>query len=337
MPQDFWRHSGFHLLERDVAARLRVTDDFLRAYLLRPELRPVEESGPGEIALHERLVEEPRRPLGEADLAAIEDPDARFNFGVWLEFRDRLLGAESIEACYRGLFDGEVRTPPLFIDQLAQIVLRNVLDGIEDPLEARAGELFYREQKASVTEGQVMLADLETVEMHASGGAYGSLGRLIVEAQSPMKAVNLDVLDANNAALYWLRDQRHDLVINVNYGRPALAALCRVLERWVRHFFGVEVRVTPLRQIQDSRWAWHIGLDAQATAVLNDLWRGEDVEAGRLARLIALFKLEFADAADMRPDIAGRPVYMALAMDEEGVVRMKPQNLLLNLPLAART
>jgi len=39
----------------------------------------------------------------------------------------------------------------------------------------------------------------------------------------------------------------------------------------------------------------------------------------------------------MRQDIAGRPVYLALAMDEENVVRMKPQNLLLNLPTAARS
>jgi hypothetical protein len=108
-----------------------------------------------------------------------------------------------------------------------------------------------------------------------------------------------------------------------------------VIGRWVRHFAGVEVGVTPLRQIQDARWAWHIGLDAQATAVLNDLWRGEEVEAGRLARLLALFRMDFADAAVMRPDVAGKPVYLALGMDEENVVRMKPQNLLINLPLAA--
>jgi hypothetical protein len=335
MAQDFWRNSGFHLLERSGAGRLRVTDDFLRAYLLRPELRPVEESGPGEIALHERLLDEPRRPVAAGELDAVEDADARANFQVWLDFRGRLLGADSVEACYRRLFDADVRTPPLFIDQLAQIILRNVLDGVDDPLEARAAEICYREQKVSIDEGRILLADLETVEMHASGGAYGSLGRLIVEAQTPVKAVNLDVLDADNGALYWLRDQRHDLVIGLNYGRAGLAALGRVIARWVGHFAGVEVAVTPLRQIQDARWAWHIGLDAQATAVLNDLWRGEDVEAGRLARLVALFRMDFADPAAMRPDVAGKPVYLALAMDEENVVRMKPQNLLLNLPLAA--
>src|SRR5207344_2133947 len=124
---------------------------------------------------------------------------------------------------------------------------------------------------------------------HASGGSYGSIGRLIVEAQTPVKAVNLDVLDTENGALYWARDQRHDLVIGLNYGRGGLAALGRVIARWVRHFLGVELTVTPLRQIEDARWAWHVGLDSQATAVLNDLWRGEEVEAGRLARLLALF------------------------------------------------
>ena len=31
---------------------------------------------------------------------------------------------------------------------------------------------------------------------------------------------------------------------------------------------------------------------------------------------------------------AGRPVYLGLMMDTDGVLRVKPQNLLLNLPLA---
>ena len=35
--------------------------------------------------------------------------------------------------------------------------------------------------------------------------------------------------------------------------------------------------------------------------------------------------------------IAGRPVYLALCMNEAGVLRFKPQNLLVNLPLADRS
>jgi hypothetical protein len=36
----------------------------------------------------------------------------------------------------------------------------------------------------------------------------------------------------------------------------------------------------------------------------------------------------------MRSTIAGRPVWLAMAMDAGGRLRLKPQNLLLNLPLA---
>jgi Family of unknown function (DUF6352) len=332
---DFWRNSGFHLLERDAAGRLQVTDDFLRAYLLRPEIRPVDESGPRERALHEALLDDPRRGVDAASLEGIEDADARDNYRVLLAFLDRLKGAASLESCYVEIFSGgAVDVPPLFIDQLAQIIVRNVLEGCEDPLEPRAAELFFREQKASTDEGTVMLADLETVEMHATGGAFGSLGRLIVEAQSPLAAVNLDVLDTENAQIYWMRDQRHDLVISLNFGRAANAAFCRVIEKWVRHFVGVDVSVRPLRAIEDRAWAWHIGLDAESSAILNGLWRGDEIEPGTLRRMLALFRLDFDQAAAMRAELAGRPVYLALSMNEKGVVRMKPQNLLLNLPLA---
>jgi hypothetical protein len=70
--------------------------------------------------------------------------------------------------------------------------------------------------------------------------------------------------------------------------------------------------------------------------MLNGLWRGEEIEPGTLRRMLALFRLDFEDPAAMRADLAGKPVYMALSMDENNVVRMKPQNLLLNLPLALR-
>jgi hypothetical protein len=334
---DFWRNSGFHLLERGAGGRLSVTDDFLRAYLLRPEIRPVDESGPKERALHDALLDDPRRDVDEPALEGVEDPDARDNYRVLLGFLDRLKRAQSLESCYLEIFSGGgVNVPPLFVDQLAQIIVRSVLDGCEDALEPRAAELFFREQKASTDDGAVMLADLETVEMHASGSGLGSLGRLIVESQAPLATVNLDVLDTENAQIYWMRDQRHDLVISMNFGRAANKAFCRVMEKWILHFFGVAVRVQALRSIEDRGWAWHIGLDAESTAILNGLWRGEEIESGTFRRVLALFRLDFEDPAAMRADVAGKPVYMALSMDEEGVVRMKPQNLLVNLPLAAR-
>src|SRR5690349_16953186 len=212
---DFWRNSGFHLLEKDAAGRLRVTDDFLRAYYLRPEVHPLEESDGAERALHGALMAEPRRRVTRAELDAIGDPDARDNYRVVLAFRDRLLAAGTLEGCYLGLFKGAVDLPPLFIDQMAHVILRNILDGCEDPLRIRAAELFFREQRATIQEGHALLADLETVDMHASGNRYGSIGRLIVEAQGTLGKVELEVLDRANAASYWERDSRHDTVISL--------------------------------------------------------------------------------------------------------------------------
>ena len=86
---------------------------------------------------------------------------------------------------------------------MAHVILRSILDGTEDPLRLRAAELFFRDQKLNLQDSTILLADQETVEMHAAGNAYGSIGRLIVEAQTSLKSVELDVLDKDNAALYW--------------------------------------------------------------------------------------------------------------------------------------
>jgi hypothetical protein len=332
LPTEFWRNSGYHLLERDAAGRLRVTDDFLRAYYLRPEIHPVEASGERELALHASLMQDPRREVAEEDLKNIEDPDARDNYRIVLRFRDRLLEAGTVEGAYRALFRGTVDVPPMFVDQLVHVVLRNILEGTDDPLRLRAAELFFREQKATVQDGHVLLADLETVEMHASGNRYGSVGRLIVEAQGELGTANLEVLDRANAALYWGRDSKHDTVVSFTHGRAALDAFARVLELWVAHFLNLKVGIRPIRQIEEPHWAWHIGLDAQSTAILNELWAGREVEQGRMRSIVALFSLQSEDPAALRGDIAGRAVYLALS-SEGGVVRMKPQNLLLNLPL----
>ena len=65
----------------------------------------------------------------------------------------------------------------------------------------------------------------------------------------------------------------------------------------------------------------------------------DDTDVGRwtderMARLLCLFELGFANPGDMRAGIEGRPVYLAMAMDAGNRLRLKPQNLLLNLPLA---
>ena len=69
--------------------------------------------------------------------------------------------------------------------------------------------------------------------------------------------------------------------------------------------------------------------------LLNDLYEERPVDEERSARLISLFRLDFARAGEMRADVAGKPVYLGLAMTADQTLKLKPQNLLLNLPLAA--
>ncbi|MGH8848248.1 MAG: DUF6352 family protein, partial [Polaromonas sp.] len=128
-------------------------------------------------------------------------------------------------------------------------------------------------------------------------------------------------------------DLSHGLVFTMTRARSGLKALARVLEKWVQHFQGVAVSIKPLQKIDDDAWRWHVGLDVEATALLNDLYEGRDVELARMQRLVSLFRLDFANTQEMRADVAGKPVYLGLMMNAEGVVRLKPQNLLVNLPL----
>ena len=249
---------------------------------------------------------------------------------------DGVVAARSLEAAYAGLFQGEgVDVPPEFVAQLTQVLVRHILGSEATAMDARAGEMLFRPQKIAVLEdGAVMAADEAVVERFATTAGFGSLGELLTKHHVPTRALDLDVLDADNAELYWDRDERHDFSVSLNRGRPALDALVRVLVRWIRHFLGVAVAIRHERAIDDAHWVWHVGLDAEASSLLNDLYNDVEVDEARLARLLCLFRLDFENPGDMRPQIAGKPVYLAMAMNANRVLRMKPQNLLLNLPLA---
>ncbi len=335
MAQDFWSSSGFSLLRRGPDGWLVPGDDYLRHFLARAELAPPPEAGPGERHLHARLLDKPKLAVPEGDLAAVEDADARENWAEFLRFRERLLEAGSVEACYVGQFRRErVDIAPPFVDALAQAIVRGLLEGTADPWLARAGELFFRPQRVSVEAGQVLAADASTIEAYAETGGFGNLGRLIKQQQTPVATVKMDVLNPENAPFYFLRDELFSFLLDLTPGREGARALATVLERWVAHLAGVRVAIEPVERVADERWRWHSGLDVESTAILNALYRGESVPEQTLARLVALFRLEFADPANALAEAAGRPVYLGLACREDRTLRMKPQNLLLNLPLA---
>ena len=333
MPQDFWASSGFRLLEQD-AGGLVATDAWLAHFLERDELVPPPEAGERELALHARLRSHPRDPVDAGEVAALEDPDARENWAEFLRFRDRVVSHGSLEACYLDLFRRPaVDVAPFFVDALAQAITRAMLDGSDDPWLLRAGEMLFRRQRVSTEGGQVLAADATTLEVYAETGGFGNVGRLLREQ---LPAVKMDVLSRENAPLYFLRDELYSFLLDITPGREGAAALARVLERWAARLAGAAVTIEPLARIEDERWRWHVGLDIESTAILNALYRGEPVESPDLERLVLLFRLRFQDPADALPEMAGRPVYLGLASRPDRTLKLKPQNLLLNLPFARR-
>jgi hypothetical protein len=337
--QDFWVDSGFSQLTVNDRGWLRVTPQYLRSVLMRPELAPITESGPNERTLHAELEVNPLRVVAAEELGAIEDADTRQNYMYFLRLRKLLTDAVTLERFYLRAFQaGAIDFPPVFIDMAAQAIVRGILgDQDADVYAARVGELFFRRQRVSTENGRVLSADAETIQVFAESGGFGSVGRLFAQQGTPMRTMNMDVLSHENAQLYWFSENRYRYVVDLSHASAGLDALAVLIRRWIEHFFGVKVSVTALPKIEDDAWRWHIGLDVESTAILNDLYEGREVEQSRLARLVGLFRVDFLDAADMRTDIQGKPVYLGMAINEEHVLKLKPQNLLVNLPFAVRS
>jgi len=350
---NFWPSCGLDRLRVTAQGRLEPTPDYVRLFLDRPELALVAESCAAERKLHQTLRDEPLRKIPPQMLSMLQDADARDNYRHFLTFRDALLASGTLEAYYLQLMrTGAVNVPPLFIDLMVQAILRHLLDGCDDALQLRAAELLFRPQRVTVQDGQVLAADQAVIDQYSQNAGLGEIGRLLMENKTRLREAELSVLDAGNAAQYAQRsdshrflldlthevqqDLSHGLTLRMTRARNGLKSLARVLELWVRHFLGVEVKIEPLASVQDTAWRWHVGLDAEATAILNELYEEKPVAEARMQRLISLFRLGFADPACMQPDVAGKPVYLGLAMNAAGVLRLKPQNLLLNLPLATR-
>jgi hypothetical protein len=331
LPGDFWIASGHQLCDRDDNGRLIATADLWRAFLARPELVPPEEACDAERALHAGLLDD---PLGAADPRGLADPDAVENWQVFLAFRDRVAAQPTLEAAWAALYRAGVSgIPPIFLQMLTQLVVRAALEGVTDAHILRAGETLFRPQRVAITQGAMLLADQEVVEARAADGDLGPLGRLLTEAGAAPREVELDVISEHNAHDYFTRSDAHDMALEIAEGRDGQAALARALELFIAHVVGERVRIRATPVIEDRNWTWHVGLDAEATRIANALWDGRKVKQAELARILWLGVLEFEDSSRVVARAKGKPVYLALAMDQAQVMRMKPQNLLTGLPL----
>lgn len=329
---DFWLACGHHLCDRAENGRVIATPDLWRAFLTRQELVPPEDACPAERALYAALLADPLRAADPSNLA---DPDAQENWRHFLTFRDRVCAHATLEAAWIALYrEGVAGIPPIFLQMLTQLVTRAALDTTTDAFTIRAAELFFRPQRVAITAGAMLLADEETVATRTADAGFGALGRLIVEAGATPREVELDVLSEDNAPLYAARSDAHDVALDIAENRPGQLGLARALETFIAHLFSETVTITPIPTIRD--WTWHVGLDAEATGIANDLYRGKQVKQARLARVLWLGSMEFADPSRVLPRVAGEKVTLALAMDAANMLRAKPQNLVTGLPLIAK-
>ncbi|WP_046865907.1 DUF6352 family protein [Microvirga massiliensis] len=330
--REFWVSSGHHLTRRTDGGGLAVTDELLLAYLARPELVPPEEACPAERALHALLLADPRREVDAREVERLADPDARENWAFMIAFRDCLLKSGTVEGAYLAIVRNGVQVPPLFLNHLVHLILRNALDGCDDPYVLRAAELFFRPQRASLHEGTMLLADLELVEEHQKGQGASPLVAML--GRDP--TTELDVLDEENAWTYWSRSDAFTMALAIGSQPRSRDGLARAIETFVRHLLHVTVRVTPLDRIEDRDWRWFVVLDAEATRIGNALWRNEEIDPEAGERVLALFRLDFEPGAVLDPRAEGSPVYLIMAMDQARTLRMKPQNLIVGLPLHGR-
>ena len=350
-----WPGSGLSHLAAAEQGWLQPTPAYWRHWLARPELAPLPESCRAERRLHAALLDQPLQPVVAERLTLLADTDAADNYRHFIALRNAVQAAGSLQAWYLALMrSGNVNVPPLFVDLVVQALVQSLLDSDSDALAVRTAELFFRPQRISFEQGRVLAADSGTLDEQRATQGLGGIGRLLAEARIPSTGLDLPVLSADNVPRYWAQaagetfrstllldltqqfntDLGHGLQFTMANALSGLKPLSLLLQRWVQHLLGVAVSIEPVHRIDDPQWRWHLGLDSDASQFLDDLYTGQDADAERKARLISLFRLRFADAAEMRRDVAGKPVYLGLMAKADGSLRLKPQNLLLNLPLA---
>lgn len=325
--RDFWLSSGHHLLDRGNDGGLIVSDEFLKAYLARPEIAPPADACLAERELHRELLCDPRRPVESNQISAIADADARENWELLISWRDHLARHGTVEAAYIAIVRQGLKYPHLFLNQLVQVILRSALDGCRDAFILRAAELFFRPQQMASYQGSLLAADQE------SASNLGTTGPSPLSSLLGLNAPQLDVLSEDNAASYWERSDLFDMALDLTAGRRGLSALGEVVERWVRHLLAVEVTVEAVTELHDAPLSWYVGLDAEGTHIGDALWNGDELDQAVRERVVGLHRLGFSSDTVVLEQARNAPTYLLTAMSNDRVVWLKPQNLITGLPV----
>jgi hypothetical protein len=183
-------------------------------------------------------------------------------------------------------------------------------------------------QRVTTHEGTLLAADEEAVGGIATQPVSPLVSMLGLAAQA-----EIDVINNENAASYWHRSDAYDMALDLTAAHDGLRALATAMQRWVAHLLGAAVEIEPVTELREVNWRWYVGLDSDGTKIGDRLWNGEEVDEQTMRRVVSLFRLTFADPASVIERVRGEPVYLILAMTPELNIRMKPQNLVVGLPL----
>jgi hypothetical protein len=146
---DFWLSCGYRLLTIGADGRLAITDDFLRASLLRPELAPIPDSS-ARRARTARKVDSPHlvpRSLPTRLRRSPTRTHARtttYGCGTGNGCSRR----PTLEAAYVALFREGVDVAPILVHHLTEILLRHILGDAADPIEARVAEMLFARRRS---------------------------------------------------------------------------------------------------------------------------------------------------------------------------------------------
>src|SRR5690606_11766150 len=118
----------------------------------------------------------------------------------------------------------------------------------------------------------------------------------------------LDIRHEAKAVAYSVRSDAFDVVLDLG-AAASRRGLATAMQAWMRHLLGIAFEIEPVERIDDDKWTWFIGLDAEATRIGNALWRGRELDADAAERILALFRLSFRDHREAPPQIGARPVW----------------------------
>jgi len=245
-----------------------------------------------------------------------------------IAFRDHLTRHRTLEAAYLDIVRNGVKVPHIFLNQLVHVILRNALDGCEDPFVLRAAELFFRTQRMTLHEGSLIAADEETI----SGTSNTPASPLVSMLGIPPEA-EIDIMSDENAEHYFEHSDLFHVALDMTAGRRGLVALAEAMRRWIAHVLNVDVAIEPLTELREAKFTWYVGLDSDGSRIGDLLWKGEELDEATASRVVGLFSLIFHDPAVAMEKVRGDPIYLILAMTPEKLLRFKPQNLVTGLPV----